>query len=299
MMEKQKIWDLLGDSAYPEEVKGEILAVQEENGYVKESLLLHLNTMEPVPAYFVYPSGHSSFPVFLYHHSHGGEFHIGKEEMFCGASYLQAPNFAKTLTSLGCGVLAIDAWGFGERRGLPESILYKKFLVQGKTLWGMRVYDSIAALNYVSTRPEVQQEKIGVIGMSMGAMQSWWVAALDSRVSCCIDLCGQVDLETLLGLNDLDAHGFYYYVPQLLKYFSTAEIQSWMLPIWRFSGNGRYDHLTPLQGIEKLSSQLTPLYQQQETEARWQEFLSSAGHQETEAMRIAWIQFVKKWLKKG
>lgn len=297
-MEKQKIWELLGKSAKVPHVSGKCLAREEKNGYIKETLLLELNTIEPVPAYFVYPAECSSFPVFIYHHSHGGNFKLGKEELFEGAAYLQKPSFAETLTSLGCGVLAIDAWGFGERSGLAESILCKKFLLQGRTLWGMRLYDSIAAMDYLQSRREIQQEKFGTIGMSMGALQSWWLASLDPRISCCVDICGQVNLETLVELNDLDAHGFYYYVPRLFEYFSTAEIQSWMLPIWRFSGNGRYDHLTPLKGIEKLSVSLSSQFQKQEGTSRWQEFLSSAGHQETEAMRIAWTEFVREWLEK-
>lgn len=297
MMEKQKIWELLGESAKVPHVGGKCLAKEEKNGYVKETLLLELNTIEPVPAYFVYPMKRSSFPVFIYHHSHGGCFNVGKEELFQGADYLQSPSFAETLTCLGCGVIAVDSWGFGERSGMAESMLFKEFLVTGKTLWGMRLYDSIAILDYLENRVEVQKSKIGAIGMSMGAMQSWWLAALDSRINCCVDLCGQVDLETLIELRDLDAHGFYYYIPRLLQFFSTAEIQSWLSPCWRFSGNGRHDHLTPIQGIVKLSDELTPIYQEKGT--YWEQFLSSGGHQETAAMRIAWCKFVKEWLTKG
>jgi dienelactone hydrolase len=57
--------------------------------------------------------------------------------------------------------------------------LFKQFLWEGATLWGMMVRDDILALNYLLSRPEVDPAQVGTTGMSMGATRAWWLAALD------------------------------------------------------------------------------------------------------------------------
>lgn len=53
---------------------------------------------------------------------------------------------------MGYAVWSIDAWGFEERGGISESELFKQFLLTGKTLWGMRIYDVISLIDYLETR---------------------------------------------------------------------------------------------------------------------------------------------------
>ncbi|PNB41693.1 hydrolase, partial [Pseudomonas sp. GW456-E7] len=84
------------------------------------------------------------------------------------------------------------------------------------------IYDSLRALDYMQSRPDVQPDRIGTIGMSMGGLMAWWTAALDDRIKVCVDLCSQVDHHVLMKTKNLDRHGFYYYVPSLAKHFSAS-----------------------------------------------------------------------------
>src|SRR5437763_16439953 len=62
------------------------------DGYVLETWMLDLNGIEPVPAYFTRPlvlSGRA--PAVLYHHAHGGDYVLGKDEFINGRSALQEP----------------------------------------------------------------------------------------------------------------------------------------------------------------------------------------------------------------
>ena len=72
----------------------------------------------------------------------------------------------------------------------------------------MRLYDDLALVDYLVTREEVDPKRLGTIGMSMGGMMSWWLAALDERIKVCVDLAGQADLETLVAGRG-NHHGFY------------------------------------------------------------------------------------------
>jgi hypothetical protein len=109
-----------------------------------------------------------------------------------------------------------------ERRGRTESELFKELLWHGHVLWGQMIYDTLQATDYLLSRPEIDPGRVGTLGMSMGSNMAWWHATLDERVAVCADLCCLTDYQALIQTRGLDGHGLYYYVPGLLKHFSTA-----------------------------------------------------------------------------
>jgi len=46
----------------------------------------------------------------------------------------------------------------------------------------MLIRDDLMGLDYLASRPEVDPDRIGVTGMSMGATRTWWLMALDERL---------------------------------------------------------------------------------------------------------------------
>src|SRR5580704_582057 len=95
------------------------------------------------------------------------------------------------LVKLGFFVLAIDAFGAGERytkpaRGTYHGALYGSTLWPvGHTLLGMQVYDNRRAVDYLLSRPEVNG-KLGVTGASGGGNQSMYAGALDERFNAVV-----------------------------------------------------------------------------------------------------------------
>lgn len=168
---RKQLYKLLGDlPPRDRQVGGKKLAEENRGTYVLEKLLLDLNDMEPVPAYFTRPTKAAGrFPVVLFNHSHGGNYRLGKDELILGREYLQDPPYAEALAQRGWGALAIDAWNFGERRGRTESELFKELLWQGKVLWGLMVYDSLKAIDYLVGRSDVDGERLGTLGISTAA----------------------------------------------------------------------------------------------------------------------------------
>src|SRR5262249_17413180 len=82
------------------------------------------------------------------------------------------------LAQLGFVVLAVDAFGSGERYTEPAPGTYHGALY-GSTLWpagqtllGMQVYDNRRAIDYLLTRPDVDGTKLGITGASGGGNQS-------------------------------------------------------------------------------------------------------------------------------
>jgi cephalosporin-C deacetylase-like acetyl esterase len=116
-----------------------------------------------------------------------------------------APQFQVAYLSLvksGFVVLAYDPIGQGERRQfwnpqtnrneiggpvtwehtLPGQLL----LLIGENLTQYRVWDGMRAIDYLLTRPEVDQERIGCAGQSGGGTFTLFISALDERVKCAV-----------------------------------------------------------------------------------------------------------------
>ena len=298
---RKELWSLLGDLPWPHQPAApKLLSTEKHQGYTLERLTLDLNGIEPVPALLLIPDKRQSpAPGLLYMHWHAGMYGLGKEQLLRGVDAQAA--YAPVCVEKGLVTLAIDSWCFGQRqhdedgkRG--EEDAFKLMLWQGQVLFGMMVFDEFRALDYLATRPEIDPQRIGVLGMSMGATQAWWLAALDPRVRLCMDVCCLTDYEELIKAHGLSAHGIYYYVPALLKHFQSAEINELIVPRPRLSVNGRRDPLTPAEGVEKIRDHLLPLYRQNGSERDCRIELFEAAHVELPEMRKLILEWMDRYL---
>jgi len=294
---RRELSDLLGDLPWqhmPQPAK--LVAKEEHAGYTLERLVLDLNGVEPVPALMLIPHKRPApAPGLLYIHWHGGMYDLGKEQLLKGVEV--QPAYAPMCAQKGIVTLAIDSWCFGERKHeadgkLGEENTFKLMLWKGQVLFGMMMFDEIRALDYLSSRAEVDARRLGASGMSMGATKAWWLAALDPRVRVCMDVCCLTDYDELIRTRGLSEHGIYYYVPSLLKHFHSAEINELIVPRPRLSVNGHKDPLTPAAGVEKVRDHLLPLYREHGKESDCHIELFDCGHVELPEMRT----LISQWM---
>lgn len=295
---REALYALLGDlPPRHRPISAETVRKEIRDGYVLETLVLDLNGLEGVPAYLALPNGEiTNAPAILYNHAHGGDYELGKGELIRGRSALQSPPYAQALTDLGYCVLCIDMWNFGERRGRTESALFKEMLWKGRVLWGMMVYDSLRAVDYLLERPKVDPTRLGTMGISMGSTMAWWLAALDERIGVCVDICCLTDFHELIETRGLDGHGIYYYVPELLKHFDTAHINALIAPRAHLALAGNHDPLTPPAGLDKIDAALKKAYSDHGAPKRWKMLRYNTGHFETAHGRAAILDFFQEWL---
>lgn len=301
---RQELWGLLGDLPLEHKPKpAKLLRKEKGEGYTLEHLELDLNGVEPVPALLLIPDQRQMpAPGLLYIHAHGGTYELGKEELLKGRNVL--PAYAPVCAQKGLVTLAIDSWCFSSRKhekngSQGEMDAFKLMLWKGQVLWGMMLFDEFQALDYLSTREEVDPSRIGAFGISMGATKAWWLAALDPRVRLCIDLCCLTDFQELIKINNLKGHSIYYYVPGLLKHFQTHQINELIVPRPRLSLNGRKDLLTPPAGVERIRDHLLPLYRKHGNQADCRIELFDCGHEETPDMRKLVLEWLERYLVRG
>jgi len=298
---REKLYSLLGDlpdANMP--IISRTVAV-DENGendsFITESLVLSLNGTEEVPAYFTRPKNAAGpYPAVLFSHSHGGFYHMGKSELLRPAPYGYPTSYAQAMAERGIACLAIDHWCFGERFGRDELTTFKSMLWKGQVMWGMMVFDSLRAVDYLASRPDVDSTRIGATGISMGSNMSIWVTALDSRIKPCADLCCLTDFDELERIGNLNGHSIYYYVPGLQKHFSMADINALIAPRPHLSTAGVYDDLTPLHGLTKIEKALCKIYDDMGAAGGFVLKTYPCGHLETRAMREDVLTFIEQTL---
>src|SRR5262245_17416267 len=192
---RQTLLRCLGEMpARPDPRKVKVLSKEEHDGYTLERFEFHNGVDVVVPGVILIPKNRKGpVPAVLALHGHGSS----KESVCTDAKNGQfvGPMLAKR----GYVVAAIDGAFNGGRIGngpagpkldkgsYPQEMsLFKLYLWQGRSLWGMMLRDEQCLIDYLETRPEVDKSKIGVQGMSMGCTRSWWLAAIDERVQAVV-----------------------------------------------------------------------------------------------------------------
>lgn len=271
---RHMLWSLLGDLPPLFTPQVETLYIEQHEGYTLSHIQFDNGTGAIVYGYFLLPDPlQTPVAAVLYHHYHGGKHWIGKDELLDDPISKQQRAIA--LVKAGYAVLAIDAIGFGERQyqgpggkrdaGVAtEHALVKHLLWHGSTLWGMMVHDDLLALNYLVTRPEIDPTRIAATGMSLGASRTTWIAALDDRIKVCIPVAQMTRYQDYAEQGDYSSHGFYYYVPSIIKAGIDMEIiASLTAPRAQLVLIGDNDPLSPINGIrivDQFAQQVYALY---------------------------------------
>lgn len=294
--QRKELYALLGDlPPRGRKIGVESKGVDTAKGFHLERLVLDINGLEKAPAYFIKPLGATGkLPTILFHHWHGGEYKLGKDEMLRPKKGI--PSWAEAIVKEGYAALCVDTWAFGERATRTELDIFKDFLWHGRVMWGMMVYDSLRAIDYLESRPDVDAKRIGTVGMSMGSTMAWWVAALDERIRVCVDICCLTDFDALLKADNLKGHGVYYYVPGLLKHFTTSQINALIAPRAHLGLAGNLDKLTPPDGLDRIDRELKDVYAKAGHPERWKMFRQDVAHVETPEMRREALTFLHQWL---
>jgi dienelactone hydrolase len=253
----------------PSPSKVRIVSVDKKPGWRIEKFVFDNGVDSEVPGYIAIPEdGKQRHPAILTMHGHSSS----KENMFGYQPTSQ--DVAELLTKNGYVVIGIDNYFNGERKGKgpageletmqrgsdQEASLFKLNLWLGRTLWGMMLRDELIALDYLATRPEVDPNRIGAQGMSMGSTRAWWLAAIDDRIKAVVGVACFTRYEDLIAIRALRAHGIYYFVPGILKHFDTEGIMALIAPRPFLALTGDRDAGSPPEGMNKLEEILGRVY---------------------------------------
>ncbi|MBI2435788.1 MAG: alpha/beta hydrolase, partial [Candidatus Hydrogenedentes bacterium] len=113
-----------------------------------------------------------------------------------------------------------------------------------------------------------------------------------------VDICCLSEFHTLVQEGGLRHHGVYYFVPGLLKHFTTADINALIAPRPHLGLSGLQDKLTPVAGLDIIDAELTKVYTDFGAAENWKLLRYDVGHMETPEGRQEILAFLRNHLKK-
>ncbi len=157
-----------------------IVSETREEGYLRRKIEYQAEPGDRVPAWLLLPDGPAARrPAMLCLHQTIG---IGKDEP-AGLEGNKDLHYARELARRGYVALAPDYPNFGEYECDPYAMGYASASMKG--IWNhKRAVDLLASL------PEVDPNRIGVIGHSLGGHNSIFVALFEPRIKAVVSSCG-------------------------------------------------------------------------------------------------------------
>lgn len=234
-------------------------------------------------------------------------------------------DYLEELARRGFVGVALDARYHGERAGNLTKAMADAFRT-GKEhpyLWDT-VWDTWRVLDYLQTRPDVDKDRLGVMGISLGGHTTWMVSA-DSRVKAavpCISVCSwrwQLEhqgytqrVKNLQGAFDSvrDALGepevnrkvvaaaWEKWLPGIPKDFDCQDVLAAMAPRPLLILGGDSDPVAPLDGAKEAFAVIEPAYKSAGAADRLQIIIAEkSGHTVTGPQRQALYAWFERWLK--
>ena len=194
------------------------------------------------------------------------------------------------LANRGYIVLCPDAVGYNERE--PEGhFRCWHLLAAGQSLQGLMVWDNMRAIDYLCTRPEVDQECIGCTGASGGGNQTMYVSALDERIKASVPVCSVEDISVYMAVDLCSCET----VPGLAGFADVSDVCSLIAPRALLMINGVLDSGFPILAARRAAERIRRTYRLYDPR-RFAAFESYSGHDYNEEMRRAMYAWFDRWL---
>lgn len=171
-----------------------VLESEAVDDYLRQRIVYQAADGDDVPAYLFSPADQGSYPAVVAHHQHNSERFLGKSEV-AGLAGDPLMAFGPALARRGFVVLAPDSICFEERRrfgtgmephekdDMQHYIEMGERLTMGDTLMRKVLADASGAVSLLINRPDVDSERIGVLGHSYGGNTVLFQMALDPRIA--------------------------------------------------------------------------------------------------------------------
>ncbi len=188
-------------------------------------------------------------------------------------------NFAQQIIARGQAALVLEQRGFGQRGGNPRPVCDQpaaQALLLGRTLVGERCWDVSRAIDVIPARfPQINTEKIAVMGNSGGGTVSLYVAALDQRIAACMPCCAFSSYHASIGVR---LHCACNYIPGIAAAFDMGDVAGLIAPRPLVVVTGEHDRLFPAEAARAQMEIARTLYRCAGAEGMARHVVGPEGH---------------------
>jgi len=277
----------------------EIVSEELTDKYIRRKVKFTPEPNDRVPAWILIPRQippMTKAPAMLCLHQTNN---VGKDEPV-GLGGLQALRYAHELAEMGFVCIAPDYPSFGEYR--------YDFKTQGahyasgsmKAIW-----NNIRAVDLLETLPQVDKNRIGVIGHSLGGHNALFTAFFDSRLKAVVTSCGFTPFHDYYK-GQLKGWTSDRYMPRIRDQyqndpnkvpFDFYEILAGLAPRGCYSNSPINDSNFEVEGVRKAFKKAESVFSLYDANDRLKLATPDALHDFPEAQRIESYQWLKQQLK--
>jgi cephalosporin-C deacetylase-like acetyl esterase len=236
--------------------------------YVPANLYVPDNITSPRPA-ILYLCGHSSGQKVAYQ------------------------EYAQKFAQLGFVCLIVETTHQGEVSGEHHGCYVKGWFhwySRGYTPAGVEVWNAIRALDFLSSREEVDAANFGVTGRSGGGAQTWFVAAVDNRVKAACPGVGATTLNEQILTRTVDWHCDCMMPINTFKR-DFQDIGALIAPRELLIDQGDRDRLNAIEGVRELFKDIRKIYSFYGVRDNVDFIETPGGHSSTPAGRVKMYSF--------
>ena len=276
-------------------LEARIIESVDRGDYIREKLVIQTAEHVSMPVYLLLPkTARRPLPVALAFHGHGygvkdivGLWEDG-EERYTPEGYHK--DFAVELCRAGFAVAAPEIACFGERetdfsylntsigQEVPTTCKHTAMLAfhLGGSVVGMRVRDGMRLVDYLETRPELDLQRLGAMGISGGGMHAFFSTCLDVRIKACVT-SGYYSTfqDSILAMS----HCACNFVPGLGQFGEMYDLAGMIAPRPFLIESGSYDPIFPRKAVERSVAQAEAIYRVFNAQGRIQTDYFEGRHQ--------------------
>lgn len=287
----EKLTELLGDMPQKVEPNIRIEWEKEHTDFIEKRIIFTAEEYVDVPCHLWIPKeAKTPCPVIICLQGHSSGMHIsmgrsiydGDVELIQGGDR----DFAIQIVKEGYAALVLEQRGFGERKS--DAVLLKQpgaltscwhpamtAIMMGRTLIGERVWDISRAIDMLEKLPEIDKDKIAVMGNSGGGTATYYAACMDERIKIAMPSCSVCSFERSIVYK---RHCTCNYIPNIAKYFDMGDLACLIAPRPLIVVAGKEDNGFFIDGVKKAYDTIEKIYQKAGAEDNCRLVVGDGGH---------------------
>ena len=307
---KGKLIELLG--LFPErcDLKPHIVQKKDLGTYYREKIIIQPERGLLMPTYLLIPKRIDlPAPAILALHGHGRGTKdvLGIAESPTWQRFIEGYNYdyAHKLAEKGFITFVPEARGFGEREKESEKVINPReeedyptscrkssfnAMLLGQSLVGKKVWDVMRSIDYLETRPEINSEKIGCMGLSMGGTITLYTTPLEDRIKVAV-ISGYLNTfrHSIMAMEHCECN----YVPNILKYAEMYDICSLIAPRPLLIEMAKSDPIIPFSSAKLAFNKVKRVYKLLNQEEKLEYDAFEGGHRFSGKKVFDWFT---RWL---
>lgn len=195
--------------------------------------------------------------------------------------------------------LVLDTLQMGEIPGIHHGTYREErwwWLSRGYTPAGVEAWNGVRGIDYLVSRPDVDEDRIGVTGISGGGAATFWIAAADERARVVVPVSGMADLESYIPNRVINGHCDCMFLYNTHQWHWT-QIAALVAPRPMLFVNSDRDSIFPMDANERVINRLERVYSWYGAGDQVDSFVSIGGHAYRQDIRQGVSRFMNIHLK--